>query len=262
MEGLKILAEIAEDEEDDIPYVDGDSLLELKITLQTFLRVNGFDYSKEPDFREMTEENFIKYYETNANGDVLEKFSDLNIRETFRSNLSDVYTHEESGKKIFVFFVPTSEVRTNVGIDTVKYFCKLIYLLGCNEGLMISEKDLTSRSRDLLDSSNVKGFYEGEDIYNVIYYTDSTFISVVDHCLAPEILHIYSGKEVINFSKQHNINIKELPRIINTDPVVKFFRGKVGDVIKFKRKTGSENTLVNEQIVFRLVVHAGVTKKK
>ena len=262
MEELKILVEGGEEEESSIPYVDIEYLLDLKITLRSFLKVNNFDVSKEPDFREMTDSAFIKYYEKNVNSEVLDKFSDLNIRETLRSNMSDIYQNKEKGSKIFVFFLPTSEQKAGVGIDVIKNFCKLIVLLGCNEGLLISEKELTSKSKEMLDSSNVKSFYGGDDIYNVISYVDNTFINVLDHCLAPQVLKIYTGEEVRKFSKDNNLNVRELPRIFNTDPIVKFYRGRVGDVIKFKRRTGSDSTLANEQIVFRLVTHGGLGKKK
>ena len=35
-------------------------------------------------------------------------------------------------------------------------FCKLIILTGCNEGVLITEKSLTPKSKEHLESSNIK----------------------------------------------------------------------------------------------------------
>ena len=49
--------------------------------------------------------------------------------------------------------------------------------------------------------------------------------------------------------------------MIISDPIAKFYRARVGDVIKMKRKTGNRDTLINEQIVYRVIIY-GVVKKK
>ena len=66
----------------------------------------------------------------------------------------------------------------------------------------------------------------------------------------------------MNFLKKNNLTGKELPRIMVTDPISKFYRARIGDVIMMKRKTGIRNTLVNQQIVFRTVVHSVIKQKK
>lgn len=260
MDDLEILVEeeqVTSAEQFDQPDID--YLKGLKETSQKFLTVNDFDM-KEPDFQDLTEEEFIKYFEDHTNQNILKKFEELNIPEDFRSSMSQVYKSKNDKNVIFVYFLPTSKQKTNVGIEVIKNFCKLIILLGCNEGIMISEKPLTSKSRESLESSNVQSYCR-DNIYNVISYTDDMFINVVDHCLTPEILKIYSGKELEDFLKEENINSRDLPRMIVSDPIAKFYRAKVGDVIKMKRKTGNRDTLINEQIVYRVIIY-GMAKKK
>ena len=232
---------------------DVSTLKNLKKTSQSFLGVNGFRLS-EPDFEEMTSDQFVEYFEKNSNPEVMRRLADANFQETFRSTMSNIYTHENGKNKIFVFFLPESELKGGVGLDIVKNFCRLVVLLDCNEGMMISERDLTTRSKELLESSNIKKF-SGEDVYNVISYTDESFIDQADHCLNPKVLKIYSGKEVTEFEEQERISSRELPRIFSSDPIAKFYRAKVGDIIKMIRKTGTRNTLINEQLVYRLVVY-------
>ena len=57
------------------------------------------------------------------------------------------------------------------------------------------------------------------------------------------------------------MNKNHFPKMIISDPIAKFYRARVGDVIMMKRKTGNRDTLINEQIVYRVVVY-GITKKK
>tara|TARA_R110002126_G_scaffold251892_1_gene394964 strand:+ start:6093 stop:6878 length:786 start_codon:yes stop_codon:yes gene_type:complete len=254
MDDLEILVEAKADEQDYKPYLNVEHLKGIKETSQVFLKENNFDISKEPDFSEMTEEQFIKYIENNSNENLVEKFKDL-FEENFRSNMSNIYKHNKTGNNILIFFLPTSETRANVGVDTVKNFCKLIVLTGCNEGVLISEKHLTSRSREELESSNVKN-HCSENVYNVISYVDEMFINIVGHCLSPKVLKIYSGKEVVAFEEENKVDSKFFPRMFINDPIAKFYRSRVGDVIMLQRKTGTSNTLIREQISYRKVVYA------
>jgi len=262
MSGLKVISstpgeEITTQEDSD---VDIPSLQRLKDTVQVFLKVNNFDIGKEPDFRDFTEGEFIEYCQKTVDQDIITRFEELNIEENFRSALSKKYTSKTNpDNKIFIFFLPTSRQRTKVGVDAVKLFCRLVVLLGCNEGVIISEQSLSPSATEQLEGSNVTSFCR-ENIYNVMSYRDDMFINIVEHCLSPKVLKIYSGEELKRFEEQENVNSRDFPRMKSDDPIAKFYRAKAGDVIKMKRKTGNKDTLVNEQIVFRLVVQT--VKKK
>ena len=202
MSELQILEEIENAEETfGFQNFEIDALKNLKETSQVFLKVNNFDLGKEPDFREYTEDQFISFFEKNPNEEILKKFDQLNVKQDFRSSMTQIYKSKNSESNIIIFFLPTSQQKAGVGIDVIKTFCKLIVLLDCQEGVIISEKQLTSRSRELLESANVKSFCR-DNIYNIISYTDDTFINVVDHCLSPEVLKIYTGEDLDEFFKK------------------------------------------------------------
>ena len=40
------------------------------------------------------------------------------------------------------------------------------------------------------------------------------------------------------------------------DPVTKFFRGRVGDIFKLRRKNISRYNILDEQLIYRIVVPA------
>lgn len=253
MEGLEVLVETpVEQQEEYTPYLDVEHLKGIKETSQVFLKENGY-LLKEPDFSDMTEEQFIRYIKSHFNDFLVNKFKDI-FEENFRSIMSNIYHHSSSDRKILIFFLPTSENRANVGIETVKNFCKLIILTGCNEGVLITEKSLTPKSKEHLESSNIKNDCR-ENVYNVISYLDEKFINIVDHCLSPKVLKIYSGEELKKFEEENKVDTKFFPRMFTTDPVAKFYCAKPGDVIMMKRKTGTINTLVKEQIIYRKVVY-------
>ena len=262
MEGLEILQEIKNVEEEiGFQNYQIDALKNLKETSQVFLRVNNFSLGEEPDFREYTEDQFIEYFETNTNSEILEKFDQLNIRQEFRSNMSQVYKSNTNNSKILIYFLPSAQKKA--GVDTVKSFCKLVVLLGCNEGVIISETELTTKAMEELDCSNVSSTKaEGETIYNSISYVDDAFINIVDHCLSPKVLKIYSGSELEEFLKKNNLMGKELPRILVNDPVSKFYRAKIGDVSMMERKTGIKDSIINQQLTYRMVVHSVSKQKK
>ena len=85
------------------------------------LNKNNFNET-DTDFKEMTEDQFIEYIGSNSNKEILEKFDELNVTEDFRSSMSQIYHSNKEKSKIFIFFVPTSSQKSNVGIDTIKTF--------------------------------------------------------------------------------------------------------------------------------------------
>ena len=95
---------------------------------------------------------------------------------------------------------------------------------------------------------------------NIKSYEDSMFVNVSDHCLTPEIMKVYSGEELKKFLEEENLDKYKLPKMVVGDPISKFYMAKVGDVIKMKRKTATQDTLVNEQIVYRVVTHGKIKK--
>lgn len=242
-------------------YTDTVGLKIIKEISQDFLLENNYDLGKEPLFKDYTEEEFIKYIEKNSDPYIMKKFNESNIVENFRSSMSNIYIEKKTKTKMFIFFLPTSGLSSSVGIDVVKKFSKLVLIFGCNEGVLISEKPLTSTSKGILEYSNITG-EDRENVYNIMSYVDDEFFNITQHCLSPKVLKIYSGKELEEFLEKENLDPKNLPKITIDDPVVKFYRARIGDVIKMKRKTGIDNSLVNEQIVYRLVIHTQFKNKK
>ncbi|MCS7123230.1 MAG: DNA-directed RNA polymerase subunit H, partial [Candidatus Aenigmarchaeota archaeon] len=61
-------------------------------------------------------------------------------------------------------------------------------------------------------------------------------MEIENHKLVPKHI-LLSEKEKEELLKKYGITLKELPRILSSDPMVKALNAKVGDVIKIIRKS-------------------------
>ncbi|MCD6367859.1 MAG: DNA-directed RNA polymerase subunit H [Candidatus Aenigmarchaeota archaeon] len=72
---------------------------------------------------------------------------------------------------------------------------------------------------------------------------------VTDHVLVPQH-EILSEDEKQKLLKTLNISEKQLPKILESDPVVKEIGAKVGDVIKITR----DSPVAGKSIYYRIVI--------
>ena len=68
------------------------------------------------------------------------------------------------------------------------------------------------------------------------------------HELVPKH-EICSKKEVEEVLKRHHAKLEQLPKILETDPVVREIGAKVGDVLKITRKSKTAGTFVAYRVV-------------
>ena len=238
---------------------DIDKLKMLKQVSQKFLDINDFDISDEPNFEEMSSDQFIEYMETkNKNNLVINKLDELNIDITFRSSMSKYYKHKTlENNNIFIFFLPEDNRSSNsVSFTDFKKFITLVFKLDCREGLLISKKDLSPISLKQVRQCNISPG-NCDNIYNIISYKDDDFVDLTKHAFVPEVLKVYrSGEETDKFGKENKINNNKLPRQLMDDPLTKFYRGKVGDIFKLRRKNISKFNILDEQLIYRVVIPA------
>jgi len=74
-------------------------------------------------------------------------------------------------------------------------------------------------------------------------------INLINHELVPKHL-ILSEKEGKELFEKYGISIKHLPRILESDPVIKAIGGNIGDIIKIIRKSST----AGESVYYRVVV--------
>jgi len=74
-------------------------------------------------------------------------------------------------------------------------------------------------------------------------------LDILKHELVPKH-RILNEKEREELFKKYGINIKQLPRISGSDPVIKLINGQLGDVIEIVRKSPT----AGETKYYRVVV--------
>ncbi len=76
-------------------------------------------------------------------------------------------------------------------------------------------------------------------------------VNILEHELVPKH-EIISEKEKEELLKKYGIkSLRQLPRILSSDPVVKAIGAKVGDIIKITRKSPTAGEAVYYRIVVR-----------
>ena len=74
---------------------------------------------------------------------------------------------------------------------------------------------------------------------------------IQEHKLIPK--HIKLGEEeILKLLEQYNISLKQLPKILKSDPALKALDAKPGDVIKIER----ESPTVGKVNFYRVVIYA------
>lgn len=241
---------------------DIEKLKKIKEVSQKFLEVNDFDISHEPKFEDMSSDQFIDYIEEITKKNLITtKLDELNIDITFRSSMSNSYRHKNSDNSIFIFFLPDDNRSSNsVSFTDFKKFITLVFKLDCREGLLISQKDLSPISLKQVKQCNINPG-SCDNIYNIITYKDDDFIDITKHAFITKVLDIYrAGEEADKFGKENKTSTTKLSRQLMDDPVTKFYRGRVGDVFKLRRINISRYNILDEQLIYRIVVPAVLKK--
>ena len=73
--------------------------------------------------------------------------------------------------------------------------------------------------------------------------------NVLDHTLVPKHI-ILSEQEREEVLKRYGISLRQLPRILITDPAIKEINPKVGDVVKIIRKSQT----AGESVYYRVII--------
>jgi DNA-directed RNA polymerase subunit H len=74
-------------------------------------------------------------------------------------------------------------------------------------------------------------------------------LDILKHELVPKH-KILNEKEREELFKKYGINIRQLPRISGSDPVIKLINGQLGDVVEIIRKS----LTAGETVYYRVVV--------
>lgn len=242
--------------------IDIGKLLSLKRTLQTFLKVNGYDNDEDPDFIEMNENEFEEYIENVNNID--DFFLEIGIPKTVRNSLSNIYNHRNNDLKIFVYLYDNEGKSSQVSIDAIKKFSQGCINANCFVGVIICETELSHAAADNFNLMNVgiESKYDPFTTYFLTYFNDKYFIDITKSNLVPKILKIYSKDKALKFFEENKIKPAAFPKIYVTDPLAKFYLLRVGDLIEMEATVGIQELIAKKEIRYRVVIAKPSDKNK
>lgn len=244
---------------------DPDKLKDMMSTCRRFLEVGGFDTSEMKDYNRMSERKFKKMIDRkmSENTELFSMMEKVSLEVTSRSSLSGVYpllTNDEH--RIIILFYPDESLKTKgIGKDGIKKFLNLMRLMDCREGVIISEKQMAPGADKDFSRCNMDTSVTDE-IYNVIFYNDGDFVNIVDHVSFPKVLKVMrTDDEIDEFIAENHINIDKLPSVGIDDPMVKFYRARLGNVFELERQVLVDNMIMDREMSYRVVKPAQEKKK-
>ena len=141
-------------------------------------------------------------------------------------------------KKIFIFFCKNKKLC----VKSIKEFCD------------ITENEEHIDYIIIIYSNNITSFAKQSLINDIkcpfqLFNETELSFNITKHILVPkhEIMDI---NEKNNFLKKNNFKLKNLPRIFESDPVIKFIYGKKGDIIKITRQSESSDSAFYYRVVY------------
>ena len=214
-------------------------LFNIKKNQLKLVRRRGYNIDREEPLLSYKLQNFLDAYVP---------FAKKN-RKTLRNVLSQVYQKEvetESGSKIerlYVFYADPDTKHKQLGVETLGEMITEMDRNKAKNGILITPMNLSSQSKKKIEellTYNIHVFLESEMAY------DPT-----EHWLVPA--HRPLGvEEQRGFLERNKISIDQIPIILATDMISRYYGFKPGQVIEIKRANLYE-TLVQESLSYRVV---------
>jgi|SaaInlV_150m_DNA_4_1039716.scaffolds.fasta_scaffold08007_2 DNA-directed RNA polymerase I, II, and III subunit RPABC1 len=146
----------------------------------------------------------------------------------------------ENNEKLFVKYINSNKIRNQIIINTIDEIYESD-ILDKEDILIIITKDKVSYQGALEEHIN-RIFYK-DAIFAQILWLNSLMFNITEHDLVPKyrIMNLDDKKELLD--KLYLDNEKNLPKILVTDPVAKFYGVRIGDLceIEYTNETNGNN---------------------
>ena len=163
-------------------------------------------------------------------------------KKTLRKILSRSYTNN-AGEKLVVFYADVPKTTKQLGVDDFGDAIRMADKYKAKNLIMITPVDLSSavnRKIQELESYNIYVFLENEMTY------DPT-----EHYFTPEH-RVLKLEEQRDFLKRNNLSIEQLPIILTSDMIVRYYGFLPGQIIEINR-TNLYDTIVTNSLSYRAV---------
>lgn len=217
------------------------ALFEIKKNQLKMVRRRGYNIDREAGLLTITNEEFYNAYVP---------FAEQNNK-SIRAIMSQVYykdlspEEQNAGKrqeKLFVYFadIPDS---SQLGVDAISHFIQEMDKYRSKNGILITPRKLSTPAE-----KNIQGLVS----YNISVFSEQEMsYDPTEHFLTPE--HVGMTPEVQReFLKRNNITIDQLPGMLLTDIITRYYGFKLGQIVEIKR-VNLYDTMVKKSLAYRVV---------
>ena len=134
---------------------------------------------------------------------------------------SDCITASKDDIVLKVFFL----LNTKIGIKNINFIYSEMDSDNIHKAIIIYSDNISAFAKQLLDDDtyDIELFHEDELAFNITHHNYVPKHEIISSEVKAQILKIY------------NIHERQLPYILSSDPVCKYFNGKPGDVFRITR---------------------------
>jgi DNA-directed RNA polymerase I, II, and III subunit RPABC1 len=207
-------------------------LFEVKKNQLKMMQRRGYDIDREKNLLKITLEQFLAAYIPHAQKQ----------RRSLRSVLTNVYENE-AGERILVYYADVSHDSTQLGLSEISAAIAEMEKYKLRNAVIITQKSLSpSATKHIagLVSLNIQIFLEEEMSY------DPT-----EHFLVPEHIPL-TMEEQTQLLQEKDLDIDQLPVILTTDIMARYYGLRGGRVVKIVR-TNMYQTMVIKSLSYRVV---------
>ena len=218
--------------EEDIDYGKSLRLFIMKKNQLKMVRRRGYNVDRENSILTLNVNDFLAAYVPFAK----------KLNKSIRSVLSQVYENE-TGEKLYVFFADDDLKHKQMGVDVLGEMIQEMDKYKAKNGILITPLPLSPSAKKKIEellSYNIYVFQENEMAY------DPT-----EHYFTPQHRPL-SVEEQRDFLARNKISIDQMPIILTSDMISRYYGYKPGQIIEIKRVNLYE-TIVQESLSYRVV---------
>lgn len=215
----------------DIDLQKGYKLFEIKKNQIKMVKRRGYNVGDEENLLNYTAEQFLDVYMPFA------KSESKSIR-----NILTTYYKNDDGSRLYVYYADITNDK-QLGVDAIKDFISGLHEKKARNGIIITSIPLSSKSEKEIQKLLA---------YNIYTFTeDEMSYDPTEHYLTPEHIAL-SADEQRDFLRKNDLNIDQLPIILNTDMISRYYGFQTGQIIKINR-VNLYDTIVQNSVSYRAV---------
>jgi len=184
-----------------------------------------------------------------------ENYKDYTIKEidTMHKNMQQKITlenqpldiivyHKENGSKLLLKYIYNSKIRVSILQNLINDYKEQQFFKENDTLIIITKNNISNEN---IFDAQLENIYKTENVFVQVFWLDKLVINITKHELVPQH-RILSTEEKEKLLEKFDItNYTQLPLILKTDPIAKFYGMKRGDVCEIKRPSETSGVYIN-----------------